>query len=106
MTQERLAEAAELDLSYVQRVERASVNASLAIVAALAAALGVPPATLLARAAPPVVKRGRPKAPRGKGLAAVRVHAAASRAVGHALEDAIRRPKRTPSASRKQRPPR
>jgi transcriptional regulator with XRE-family HTH domain len=61
LTQERLAEAAELDLSYVQRVERASVNASLAVLAALAFALGVRPAKLLAHAKAPVVKRGRPR---------------------------------------------
>jgi transcriptional regulator with XRE-family HTH domain len=62
MTQEKLAEAADLDLSYVQRVERASVNLSMSVLVALAVALDTRPARLLAHAAPPEMKRGRPRA--------------------------------------------
>jgi transcriptional regulator with XRE-family HTH domain len=60
MTQERLAEAADLDLRFLQRVERAQMNLSIGTLAALAKALRLHPATLLrpAKLAPP--SRGRP----------------------------------------------
>ena len=60
LTQEALAELADLDLSYEQRVERGSTNLSLAVLVALARALGVAPSLLLRKARLPAVRRGRP----------------------------------------------
>ena len=60
MTQERLAEAAELDLRFLQRVERGTANPSALTLVALADALGVPTGALFKRAALPEVRRGRP----------------------------------------------
>lgn len=59
-TQERLAELANLDLSYTQRVERGQVNATLGTLVTFADALGVLPAALLRPGKPPVISRGRP----------------------------------------------
>lgn len=66
MTQERLAEAAELDLRFLQRVVRGSTNLSVVVLVSLADALDCTPASLLRRSklAPPV--KGRP---RSKGAA-------------------------------------
>jgi len=60
VTQEQLCEQARLDLSYVQRVERASVNLSAGVLVALAEALGVRPAALLRPARLGPLRRGRP----------------------------------------------
>jgi len=60
LTQEQLAEAAGLDLSFAQKVERAETNFSIAVLSKLADALGVAPAALLKPAERPAVKRGRP----------------------------------------------
>jgi transcriptional regulator with XRE-family HTH domain len=60
LTQEQLAERTGLDLSYVQRIERAERSVSLAKLAALADALDVAPAVLLRSAALPRPRRGRP----------------------------------------------
>jgi transcriptional regulator with XRE-family HTH domain len=59
-TQEDLAEAANLDLRRIQRVERAEVDVGLIALAALARALEVPPGRLfrMAKFEPPV--KGRP----------------------------------------------
>ena len=65
-TQEHLAEAAELDLSYAQRVERGEVNLTLSSLANFADALGVAPGVLLRAGKPPVIRRGRPKAKRAE----------------------------------------
>ncbi|HYQ05158.1 MAG TPA: helix-turn-helix transcriptional regulator [Polyangiaceae bacterium] len=65
-TQEHLAEAAELDLSYAQRVERGEVNLTLSSLANFADALGVQPGALLRAGKPPVIRRGRPKAKRAE----------------------------------------
>jgi transcriptional regulator with XRE-family HTH domain len=62
MTQERLAEAAELDLRFLQRVERGTANPSAVTLVALADALGVTPGALFKKAALPEVRRGRPPA--------------------------------------------
>jgi transcriptional regulator with XRE-family HTH domain len=61
MTQERLAENAGIDLTFLQRVEAAKTNLSIGVLVAIADALGVHPRILLgaARLAPP--KRGRPR---------------------------------------------
>jgi transcriptional regulator with XRE-family HTH domain len=60
LTQAQLAELADQDLSYLQRVERGVVNVSVKVVVSLADALHVPPESLFARSAPPPAKRGRP----------------------------------------------
>ena len=60
LTQEQLAEAAELDPRYIQQIERARTNLSLSVFVALAEALGVAPAVLLRKAALPPAKIGRP----------------------------------------------
>jgi len=67
-TQEHLAEAAELDLFYAQRVERGEVNLTLSSLANFADALGVQPGALLRAGKPPVIRRGRPKAKRAELL--------------------------------------
>lgn len=61
MTQERLAESAGVDLTFLQRVEAAKTNLSVGVLVALSDALGVHPRVLLgaARLEPP--KRGRPR---------------------------------------------
>ena len=60
LTQEKLAELADLDLRFLQRVERGKTNLSVAVVVALADALGVSPGSLFKRATLPEVRRGRP----------------------------------------------
>lgn len=47
LTQEQLAFEAQIDLTYVGGIERGRRNPSLIVIARLAAALGVAPATLL-----------------------------------------------------------
>ncbi|MDI1429617.1 helix-turn-helix domain-containing protein [Polyangium sorediatum] len=64
LTQERLAEAAGLDLRFLQRVERGQTNVGVAVVVALADALNVPPARLFRKAALPEAKPGRPRKPK------------------------------------------
>lgn len=66
MTQEQLAEAAELDLRFLQRVERAAVNPSVLTIVALSDALGVPPGALFKKAVLPEVRRGRPPATKSR----------------------------------------
>jgi transcriptional regulator with XRE-family HTH domain len=65
LTQERLAEEAGIDVSYVQRLERGvPANVTIAIVGALARALGADVSKLL-RATRPVIRNvGRPRAAR------------------------------------------
>lgn len=60
LTQEKLAEAADIDLRFLQRIERGRTNLSVAILVALADALGVAPGSLLRRSALPAPRRGRP----------------------------------------------
>ncbi|OGT27549.1 MAG: transcriptional regulator [Gammaproteobacteria bacterium RBG_16_66_13] len=62
MTQEQLAEAADLDLRFLQRIERGKTNLSVLTLTALANALAVPPGSLLKKATLPEVRRGRPPA--------------------------------------------
>ena len=61
LTQERLAESASVDIRYLQRVERGTINLSVDVLTALAEALGITPASLLrpAKLTPP--KAGRPR---------------------------------------------
>jgi len=61
MTQERLAELAGVDLTFLQRVEAATSNPSIAVLVAIADALAVPPSRLLRRALLAPARRGRPK---------------------------------------------
>jgi transcriptional regulator with XRE-family HTH domain len=49
LTQEQLAFEAQIDLTYVGGIERGRRNPSLVVIARLAAALGVSPASLLER---------------------------------------------------------
>ena len=63
VTQERLAELADLDLRFIQRIERAARNLSIGVLVPLADALGVDPRELLAPAELLPARRGRPKKP-------------------------------------------
>ena len=49
ITQEQLAFAAEIDLTYVGGIERGKRNPSLVVLARIASALSIEPATLLQR---------------------------------------------------------
>ena len=60
LTQETLAEAAGLDLSYVQRVERAETNPTIEVLVDFANALEVAPGVLLVPAKMAAIRRGRP----------------------------------------------
>ena len=60
VTQEQLAERSGMDLSYLQRIERAETNLSMDKLLALADAFGIPPGLLLRAARLPVARRGRP----------------------------------------------
>jgi len=60
LTQARLAEASDLDLRFVQRVERGQTNLSVAVLVALAAALESAPASFFKPAVLPAAKVGRP----------------------------------------------
>jgi transcriptional regulator with XRE-family HTH domain len=61
MTQEGLAEVADLDLRFVQRIERGRTNLSVSALVALAAALGVAPSALFRAAKLPPSRPGRPR---------------------------------------------
>jgi transcriptional regulator with XRE-family HTH domain len=60
-TQQQLAEAADVDLRFVQRIERGTVNLSVSVLVALATALGVTPTSLLEFAVLTQSRPGRPK---------------------------------------------
>jgi transcriptional regulator with XRE-family HTH domain len=60
LTQEQLAEAAGCEVRTLQTVERGRANLTLALLIALADALGVEPGALLRKAALPRVRPGRP----------------------------------------------
>jgi transcriptional regulator with XRE-family HTH domain len=62
LTQEGLADAAGLDLTTVQRIERAEMACSIVVLARVAAALDVKPGLLLRKAQLGPITRGRPKA--------------------------------------------
>lgn len=65
MTQEALAERADLSLRYLQRIEAGGVHMGIGVLVAMAEALDVAPGDLLRPAKLPPVKSGRPrKAPR------------------------------------------
>ena len=60
LTQEALAEVAGIDVRYLQRVEKGQTNLSLAVLLALATALGLEPGELFLPAERPPARRGRP----------------------------------------------
>jgi transcriptional regulator with XRE-family HTH domain len=60
LTQEKLAEVADLDERRIQRVERAEVDVGIVALMALARALEVPPGRLLRPARFEVPRPGRP----------------------------------------------
>jgi transcriptional regulator with XRE-family HTH domain len=61
LTQQSLAEAADLDLRFIQRIERGTTNLSVLVLVALSDALDVPATEFFkpAKLAPP--KAGRPR---------------------------------------------
>jgi transcriptional regulator with XRE-family HTH domain len=61
LTQEQLGEKAGIDPRYVQDVERARSNISMAVFIGLAEALGVAPSRLLRPADLPHARPGRPR---------------------------------------------
>ena len=61
LTQEQLAEAASLDVRFVRRVERGSVNLRFDTIIRLAEALDVEPGSLLRKVKVAVAKPGRPR---------------------------------------------
>lgn len=66
-SQEVLAEKAGLEVRYVQEIERAKTNMTLAILVDLASALGVHPRVLLNQAEMKPARPGRP--PKGRTAA-------------------------------------
>jgi transcriptional regulator with XRE-family HTH domain len=60
LTQEDLAEQADLALRYVQQVEAGRANLTLAVLASFATAFSVPAPNLLRPGATNAAKRGRP----------------------------------------------
>jgi DNA-binding XRE family transcriptional regulator len=61
LTQEALAEIADLDLRFIQRIERGLTNLSMAVLVALADALDVAPQALLRAAKMSPSRPGRPR---------------------------------------------
>lgn len=61
LTQEGLAEKADLDLRFVQRIERASTNLSMSVLLSLSRALDVAPTLLFQSAKLEPPQRGRPR---------------------------------------------
>ncbi|WP_437911395.1 helix-turn-helix transcriptional regulator [Sorangium sp. So ce302] len=66
LSQEALAEAADISTGFLQRVERGKTNVGVVVLVRLADALGVEPGVLLRRAVLPEVTRGRPRSTRAK----------------------------------------
>jgi transcriptional regulator with XRE-family HTH domain len=64
LTQEAMSEATDLDVRFLRRVERGSVNLRFDTFVRLAEGLGVEPAALLRRAKPAAPKAGRPRSRR------------------------------------------
>ena len=61
LTQESLAEIADLDLRFIQRIERATTNLSVSVLVALAEALEVAPTALFRQAKLSPARPGRPR---------------------------------------------
>lgn len=66
LTQETLAEATELHLTYVQAIERGKRNISVGVLLALADALQVPVTRLLRKAKLEPARPGRPRKRRAR----------------------------------------
>ncbi|BDG08219.1 helix-turn-helix domain-containing protein [Anaeromyxobacter paludicola] len=64
LTQEKMAEAADLDVRFLRRVERGSVMLRFDTFVRLAVALDVEPGVLLRRVKVAPAKPGRPRRPR------------------------------------------
>ena len=62
LTQEKVAELADLDLRHFQSIEQARENITVATLAAIADALDVRPSLLLRSAEMHSIRRGRPRA--------------------------------------------
>lgn len=60
-TQEELADRSGLDVTYLARVERATINLSIGVLAVIADALEVEPGRLLRPARMHVIEMGRPR---------------------------------------------
>ena len=60
-TQDELANALDMDIRYLQRIERGSVNIGLVQLSRIAEALEISPGLLLRKATLPEPQRGRPK---------------------------------------------
>ncbi len=60
LTQEKLAETVDIDVTYLQRIERADTNLSIDILVALADAFKVDPERLFREATLPPPRHGRP----------------------------------------------
>jgi transcriptional regulator with XRE-family HTH domain len=73
LTQAQLAELAELDVRFLQRVEQGRINFGVVALIELAEALSVTPAALLRPAELAQAKRGRPRAAK-QGLAKPRAY--------------------------------
>ena len=69
LTQEQLAEKADLDLRLLQRVESGKNNSTIAVLVALANALEIPPGALLNETELPPPQYGRPKKELARTLA-------------------------------------
>jgi transcriptional regulator with XRE-family HTH domain len=61
LTQEALAESADLDLRFIQRIERGSTNLSVGVLVALSEALAVDPTALFRAAKLSPARPGRPR---------------------------------------------
>jgi transcriptional regulator with XRE-family HTH domain len=61
LTQEGLAEIADLDLRFIQRIERGATNLSVSVLIAIAEALDIDPTVLFRAAKLSPAKPGRPR---------------------------------------------
>jgi len=66
LTQQRLAELTKIDIRYLQRIERASVNVGLMTLARVAAVLDVPCGALVRKARLSKAQVGRPRMKKGE----------------------------------------
>ena len=66
LTQDGLAEAADVDTTFVQKLERAVVNPTIGKLTAVADALGVPPGALLRQSKMHAIVKGRPPRKKSK----------------------------------------
>lgn len=62
LTQASLAEAVDLDLTYIQRIERGAANITVSVLVSLSEALRVPVTSLLKKSSPRLRNAGRPRA--------------------------------------------